>query len=114
MMGNHSGGKMAGNNVDGRMINEKGFMAVCEICRLPFPSQAVLENHLRGSRHARRVKSQQAFKQLHDNGAVFRQEEGVSEIRCEICRVSVNSSHQLQAHLQGKYDYIYMTYFAGV
>ena len=94
-----SGG--SSGNKDG-LINEKGFVAICEICRLPFPSQAVLENHLRGSRHARRVKSQQAFKQLHDNGAVFRHEEGVSEIRCEVCRVSVNSSHQLQAHLLGK------------
>ena len=88
------------------LMNEKGFVAICETCRLPFPSQAVLENHLRGSRHARRVKSQQAFKQLHDNGAVFRHEEGVSEIRCEVCRVSVNSSHQLQAHLLGKHHLI--------
>merc|ERR1719189_1059996 len=99
-MSHHSGGGGSGSNKDG-LINEKGFVAICEICRLPFPSQAVLENHLRGSRHARRVKSQQAFKQLHDNGAVFRHEEGVSEIRCEVCRVSVNSSHQLQAHLLG-------------
>ena len=96
----HSGGNAGNNDV---RINEKGFIAICELCRLPFPSQAVLENHLRGSRHARRVKSQQAFKQLHDNGAVFRQEEGVSEIRCEVCRVSVNSSHQLQAHLLGNF-----------
>jgi hypothetical protein len=101
----HNSGGSSGNNKDG-LINEKGFVAICEICRLPFPSQAVLENHLRGSRHARRVKSQQAFKQLHDNGAVFRHEEGVSEIRCEVCRVSVNSSHQLQAHLLGKYNFI--------
>merc|ERR1719189_1178751 len=99
-MSHHSGGGGSSGNKDG-LINEKGFVAICEICRLPFPSQAVLENHLRGSRHARRVKSQQAFKQLHDNGAVFRHEEGVSEIRCEVCRVSVNSSHQLQAHLLG-------------
>merc|ERR1719322_1783230 len=100
MNNNNISGGNSGNNKDG-IVNEKGFAAICEICRLPFPSQAVLENHLRGSRHARRVKSQQAFKQLHDTGAVFRHEEGVSEIRCEVCRVSVNSSHQLQAHLLG-------------
>ena len=101
MNNNNISGGNSGNNKDG-IVNEKGFAAICEICRLPFPSQAVLENHLRGSRHARRVKSQQAFKQLHDTGALFRHEEGVSEIRCEVCRVSVNSSHQLQAHLLGK------------
>ena len=74
---------------------------VCDVCQLPFPSKAVLENHLSGNRHARRVKSQQALKQLHELGVQFHHEDGVSEMRCEICRMSVNSSHQLQAHLQG-------------
>ena len=73
---------------------------------------AVLENHLKGSRHARRVKSQQAFRQLKDAGTLFRirgsatpvTDIGMSSgaIRCEVCQVSVNSSHQLQAHLTGK------------
>jgi len=83
----------------------------CETCQIAFPSMAVLENHLKGSRHARRVKSQQAFRQLKDAGTLFRirgssasvTDIGMSSgaIRCEVCQVSVNSSHQLQAHLTG-------------
>merc|ERR1719273_2017065 len=83
----------------------------CETCQIAFPSTAVLENHLKGSRHARRVKSQQAFRQLKDAGTLFRirgssasvSDIGMSSgaIRCDVCQVSVNSSHQLQAHLTG-------------
>lgn len=84
---------------------------ICETCQIAFPSMAVLDNHLKGSRHARRVKSQQAFRQLKDAGTLFRirgssapvNDFGMSSgaIRCEVCQVSVNSSHQLQAHLTG-------------
>ena len=90
-------------------------MTTCDLCKLTFPSQSVLDNHLKGSRHARRIKSQQAFRQLQDNGTTFRRqniihEDGTmdddglhfGEIGCEVCEVSVNSSHQLQAHLAGK------------
>ena len=88
-------------------------MTTCDLCKLTFPSQSVLDNHLKGSRHTRRVKSQQAFRQLQDNGTNLRQsiihedgtiEDGLhfGEICCEVCEVSVNSSHQLQAHLAGK------------
>merc|ERR1712020_90357 len=83
----------------------------CETCQIAFPSLAVLENHLKGSRHARRIKSQQAFRQLKDAGTLFRvrgssasvTDIGMSSgaIRCEVCQVSVNSSHQLQAHIIG-------------
>ena len=84
----------------------------CETCHIAFPSIAVLENHLKGSRHARRVKSQQAFRQLKDAGTLFRFQGSSAPvadigmnthgaIRCEVCQVSVNSSHQLQAHLTG-------------
>ena len=89
-------------------------MTTCDLCKLNFPSQSVLDNHLKGSRHTRRVKSQQAFRQLQDNGTNLRQniiqEDGsfddgsfhFGELSCEVCEVSVNSSHQLQAHLAGK------------
>jgi hypothetical protein len=75
----------------------------CDVCQMSFPSSAVLENHVKGSRHARKVKSQQAFRQLKESGTNFHQdEESGGEIRCEVCQVSVNSSQQLQAHLIGK------------
>lgn len=73
----------------------------CEICHLPFPSRAVLEHHLMGSRHARKVKAESVLRQLQENGAEFRATEATGDIRCEVCEVSVNSSHQLQAHMTG-------------
>ena len=87
-------------------------MRTCDLCKLTFPSPSVLDNHLKGSKHTRKVKSQQAFRQLQDNGTNLRKniihEDGTFEddlhfgdISCEVCEVSVNSSHQLQAHLAG-------------
>jgi hypothetical protein len=74
----------------------------CDVCHMTFPSSAVLENHVKGSRHARKLKSQQAFRQLKESGTHFRQDaDSGGEIRCEVCQVSVNSSQQLQAHLIG-------------
>ena len=91
--------------------NNNNKSVFCETCQIPFPSVAVLDNHLKGSRHARRVKSQQAFRQLKESGTLFRfrgssapvSDLGMSSgaIRCEVCQVSVNSSHQLQAHIIG-------------
>ncbi|XP_040572481.1 uncharacterized protein [Lepeophtheirus salmonis] len=72
----------------------------CEVCQIAFPSKTVLENHLKGSRHNRKVKSREVFRELQDAGAEFRQND--EEISCEVCKVSVNSSHQLQAHLAGQ------------
>jgi len=76
-------------------------MVHCEVCHLPFPSRAVLEHHLMGSRHARKVKAVSVLRQLQENGAEFRATEATGDIRCEVCEVSVNSSHQLQAHMTG-------------
>ena len=105
--------KSSNNNSNCNNIHLNNNKSVfCETCQIPFPSVAVLDNHLKGSRHARRVKSQQAFRQLKESGTLFRirgSSAPVSDlgpmssgaIRCEVCQVSVNSSHQLQAHLTG-------------
>merc|ERR1719464_1247979 len=76
-------------------------MVNCEVCHLPFPSRAALEYHLMGSRHARKVKAESVLRQLQENGAEFRATLATGDIRCEVCEVSVNSSHQLQAHMTG-------------
>ena len=85
----------------------------CDLCQMAFPSQSVLENHVSGSRHIRRLKTQQPYRQLKDEmhqqhhhqqqqqQEPQTQERGVH--RCEVCQVTVNSSHQLQAHLEGNF-----------
>ena len=47
------------------------------------------------------IKQDSYFNKLQENGAEFRATEATGDIRCEVCEVSVNSSHQLQAHMTG-------------
>ena len=82
--------------------NAARHVVTCEVCHLPFPSRAVLEHHLMGSRHARKVKAESVLRQLQEAGAEFRATQATGDIRCEVCEVSVNSSHQLQAHMTGR------------
>ena len=89
-----------GGSVTSSMTSSSSHVMTCDLCSLTFPSLSVLNNHIKGSRHLRKVKSQQAYKQMKAAGMSIKQESG--EIRCEVCRVSVNSSHQLQAHLAGE------------
>jgi hypothetical protein len=91
---NHSGINKV-NNVGGFNATKKnlasqsgGRSSHCDVCQMTFPSAAVLENHVKGSRHARKLKSQQAFRQLKESGTYFRKgEETGGEIRCEVCQV---------------------------
>jgi hypothetical protein len=89
-----------GGSITSSMTSNSSHVLTCDLCSLTFPSLAVLNNHVKGSRHLRKVKSHQAYRQMKAAGMAFKQETG--EIQCEICRVSVNSSHQLQAHIAGK------------
>ena len=40
----------------------------CDLCSLTFPSLSVLNNHVKGQRHIRKVKSQQATRQMKAAG----------------------------------------------
>ena len=88
-----------GSSIASSRTSNSSHVLNCDLCSLTFPSLSVLNNHLKGSRHQRKVKSQVAYKQMKAAGMQFKQDQG--EICCEVCRVSVNSSHQLQAHLAG-------------
>ena len=104
MMANKAPHAMSGRGYQGSSIassrtSNSSHVLNCDLCSLTFPSLSVLNNHLKGSRHMRKVKSQVAYKQMKAAGMQFKQDQG--EICCEVCRVSVNSSHQLQAHLAG-------------
>ena len=48
---------------------------------------------------------------LQENGAEFRATEATGDIRCEVCEVSVNSSHQLQAHMTGLANILRITLY---
>lgn len=75
----------------------------CNVCNLEFSSQIPLDMHLKGSKHAKRVKSQEILENLKDDAEGF--DDHISSngsfFRCEVCSVVVNSSQQLQTHLAG-------------
>ncbi|CAB4067916.1 unnamed protein product [Lepeophtheirus salmonis] len=87
--------------LDQKKRNRFNPKAYCDVCCMSFPTRYILHNHKLGSRHARKVKSKEVFRQLQDSGAEFSQDDAATEMKCEMCQISVNSSHQLQAHLRG-------------
>ena len=58
------GGALAGALAGGGGSSGARHLVQCEVCHLPFPSRAVLEHHLMGSRHARKVKAESVLRQL--------------------------------------------------
>ncbi|XP_046990099.1 zinc finger protein 346-like isoform X1 [Schistocerca americana] len=89
------------DNIMGKLPTKKQAGLKCEICGLEFSGMVVLETHLAGAKHAKKVKSQEILKQLQSSGQTFTRDEKTRILRCEVCDVVVNSSQQLQTHLAG-------------
>ena len=56
-----------GGSVSSRTSNSSHILS-CDLCSLTFPSLSVLNNHVKGQRHIRKVKSQVAYKQMKAAG----------------------------------------------
>ncbi|KAJ9601343.1 hypothetical protein L9F63_000481, partial [Diploptera punctata] len=90
------------DNIMGKLPTKKQAVTCkCEVCGLEFSGQIVLETHLAGAKHAKKVKSQEILKQLQSSGQTFTRDEKTRILKCEVCDVVVNSSQQLQTHLAG-------------
>ncbi|PNF14363.1 hypothetical protein B7P43_G05570 [Cryptotermes secundus] len=90
------------DNIMGKLPTKKQAVTCkCDICGLEFSGQIVLETHLAGAKHAKKVKSQEILKQLQNSGQTFTRDEKTRILKCEVCDVVVNSSQQLQTHLAG-------------
>ncbi|XP_068085878.1 zinc finger protein 385B [Anabrus simplex] len=90
------------DNIMGKLPTKKqAVTSKCDVCNLEFSGQVVLETHLAGAKHAKKVKSQEILKQLQSSGQTFTRDEKTRILKCEICDVVVNSSQQLQTHLAG-------------
>ncbi|XP_069705701.1 zinc finger protein 385D-like isoform X3 [Periplaneta americana] len=90
------------DNIMGKLPTKKQAVTCkCDICGLEFSGQIVLETHLAGAKHAKKVKSQEILKQLQSSGQTFTRDEKTRILKCEVCDVVVNSSQQLQTHLAG-------------
>ncbi|XP_035232473.1 uncharacterized protein LOC118204248 isoform X2 [Stegodyphus dumicola] len=82
-----------------RKMTEKGTWK-CELCSLDFTSHIPLEMHLRGAKHAKKLKAQNALQAIKTQEGQDINTQGKS-FRCELCNVNANSSLQLQTHLEG-------------
>lgn len=75
----------------------------CELCSLDFTSQIPYDMHIRGSKHAKKLKAKTALSAVQsqvDNTSV-KSQDGEKSFFCELCNVKANSSLQLQTHLDG-------------
>lgn len=90
------------NNLMGNVSNKKTRVTLhCDLCKLEFSSQIPLDMHLKGAKHAKKLRSLEILDNLKQDGQVI-QPQGVSNsLRCEICDVIGNSTQQLQMHLTG-------------
>ena len=60
----HAQSAKEGGGAQVQSSGDRRHLVQCEVCHLPFPSRAVLEHHLMGSRHARKVKAESVLRQL--------------------------------------------------
>ncbi|XP_071525023.1 uncharacterized protein [Panulirus ornatus] len=90
------------DNVIGRMPNKKPRLTVhCDVCKLEFSSQTVLDSHVAGSKHQRKLKSQELMRSLEETEKGFERDEVSGVIRCIVCNVTVNSPQLLATHIAG-------------
>ncbi|XP_066594846.1 zinc finger protein 346-like [Prorops nasuta] len=88
------------DNIMGNLPTRKPPVS-CDDCELLFTSQAVLDTHLQGARHAKTMRSKNIMASLEETEVPFSKDQETNGLKCNICNVSLNSIQQLQTHLNG-------------
>lgn len=74
----------------------------CSVCSIDFTSSIPYEMHLRGAKHAKKLKLQDAYHLIQMQVAQNKEIAPVGKsFRCDLCNITANSSLQLQTHLDG-------------
>lgn len=90
------------DNLLGRLPTKKPKISVhCSVCNLEFSSQTVLDSHLAGTKHQKKVKSANLLKSLEETEKGFDKDEQSGVLRCTMCDVTVNSPQLLATHIAG-------------
>ncbi|XP_059473282.1 zinc finger protein 385B-like [Neocloeon triangulifer] len=88
------------DNIFGKLPTKKNQLLYrCDTCNMDFSGQSVLDMHLTGAKHAKKVKSLQILNDLSASGQLTAK--GSTTLRCDACGIEANSSQQLQTHLSG-------------
>jgi len=82
------------------MVNQ-GTISNCEICNLEFTSQPIMDAHLAGAKHQRKVQGNELLWKLQQTETCFTQDEETGKLTCLVCHVELTSPQLLDAHLNG-------------
>ncbi|KAL2712096.1 zinc finger protein 385B-like isoform X2 [Vespula squamosa] len=88
------------DNIMGNLPTKKPLVR-CDDCDLSFTSQAVLDTHLQGARHAKQIRSKNIMASLEETKVAFTKDADTNGLKCNVCNVCLNSIQQLQTHLNG-------------
>lgn len=88
------------DNIMGNLPTKKPLVR-CDDCDLSFTSQAVLDTHLQGARHAKQIRSKTIMASLEETKVAFTKDADTNGLKCNVCNVCLNSIQQLQTHLNG-------------
>ncbi|XP_075224265.1 zinc finger protein 385B-like isoform X2 [Lycorma delicatula] len=94
------------DNIVGNLPSKKPQVKLsCEICNIQVLGQNIMEEHLAGAKHARKVKSLELMKEMQnmisDKSSSSCLDLKNNTYTCRPCNVIVNSIQQLQVHCQG-------------
>lgn len=87
------------DNIMGNLPTKKPFYR-CDDCDLSFTSNAVLDAHLQGARHAKQIRSKNIMATLDESKIPLKDSE-TTGLQCNVCNVQLNSLQQLHTHLNG-------------
>lgn len=88
------------DNIMGNLPTKKPFYR-CDDCDLSFTSNAVLDAHLQGARHAKQIRSRNIMATLDESKIPFAKDAETNGLQCNVCSVRLNSLQQLHTHLNG-------------
>ncbi|GFS84222.1 zinc finger protein [Nephila pilipes] len=74
----------------------------CSVCCIDFTSNIPYEMHLRGAKHAKKLKLKDALQLIQMQVSQNTEIAPIGKsFRCDLCNITANSSLQLQTHLDG-------------
>ncbi|CAL4196217.1 unnamed protein product [Meganyctiphanes norvegica] len=82
------------------MVNE-GETFGCEVCKLEFTSQSIVDAHMAGAKHQRKLKAQELLWKLQETESCFTHDEASGKLTCLVCDVELTSPQLLESHLAG-------------
>ncbi|KAL7647618.1 UNVERIFIED_CONTAM: hypothetical protein RMT77_001218 [Armadillidium vulgare] len=86
------------DNILGKLPTQKKDQFSCSLCKLNFSSKTILNAHLSGSKHEKKLKAQEILKSLARTDPTCGKDPSTGQLRCSICNVTVMAAHCLKKH----------------